>query len=417
MPRVVVVGGGFGGLLATRGLNRSDLQVTLVDRQNYFLFQPLAYQVATGSLASVEIALPLRQALRRRSNVHVVLGEAAAFDLDARTVTVRDLANGGDETLTYDVLAVAAGAQYSYFGHEEWAEHAHELKTLEGALDLRDEILLAFEAADVEPDEARRAAWLTFVVVGAGPTGVEMAGQIAELARDALPQEFRVIDTRRARVLLVEAGPRVLASYSKRLSASAARQLRSLGVEPLLGTSVVGVDADGVEVESGGERRRIEARTKIWAAGVAASPLAGLLASAAGAETDRAGRVVVSRELTLPGHPDVFAFGDMAAVEGMPLPGIAPVAMQQGRHVARSIRDGSRTPFVYRDKGELATIGQSLAVGVVKRVPVTGFVAWALWLGVHIFYLVGFENRVLVLTRWAFAYVTRGRNARVIHRR
>jgi NADH dehydrogenase len=418
MPRVVIVGGGFGGLLAARGLDRPDLHVTVVDRQNYFLFQPLAYQVATGSLASVEIALPLRQALRRRKNVHVVLGDVTGFDLDRRTVAVRRLPNGGDEELGYDVLAVAAGAQYSYFGHDEWAAHAHELKTLEGALELRDEILLAFEAADVEPDPATRDAWLTFVVVGAGPTGVEMAGQIAELSRDVLPHEFSGVDTRRARVLLVEAGDRVLSSFSQRLSASAEGQLRSLGVEPLLRTTVVGVDASGVEVEAAdGTRRRIETRTKVWAAGVAASPLAARLAEAAGAEMDRAGRIVVRDDLTVPGRPEVFAFGDMAAVGGRRLPGIAPVAMQQGRHVARSIRTNTRTPFVYDDKGELATIGRSRAVGVVKGVPVTGVVAWALWLGVHIAYLVGFQNRVLVLTRWAFAYATRGRNARIIHRR
>jgi NADH dehydrogenase len=417
VPRVVVVGGGFGGLLAARGLDRADLQVTLVDRQNYFLFQPLAYQVATGSLASAEIALPLRQALRRRKNVHVLLGEVTGFDLDARTVSVRHLPNGGAEAIPYDVLVVSAGAQYSYFGHDEWAAHAQALKTLDGALDLRDEILLAFEAADVEPDAAARTAWLTFVVVGAGPTGVEMAGQIAELARDVLPREFRGVDTRQARVLLVEAGDRVLATYSQRLSESAERQLRSLGVEPLLRTTVVGIDADGVEVESAGGRRRIQAHTKIWAAGVAASPLAQALADASGGETDRAGRLVVQRDLTIPGHPEVFALGDMAAVADLRLPGIAPVAMQQGRHVARSIRDGTRTPFVYRDKGELATIGRSRAVGVVKGLPVTGFVAWALWLAVHIAYLAGFQNRVLVLTRWTFSYLTRGRNARVIHRR
>jgi NADH dehydrogenase len=417
VPRVVVVGGGFGGLLAARGLDRADLQVTLVDRQNYFLFQPLAYQVATGSLASAEIALPLRQALRRRKNVHVLLGEVTGFDLDARTVSVRHLPNGGAEAIPYDVLVVSAGAQYSYFGHDEWAAHAQALKTLEGALDLRDEILLAFEAADVEPDAAARTAWLTFVVVGAGPTGVEMAGQIAELARDVLPREFRGVDTRQARVLLVEAGDRVLATYSQRLSESAERQLRSLGVEPLLRTTVVGIDADGVEFESAGGRRRIQAHTKIWAAGVAASPLAQALADASGGETDRAGRLVVQRDLTIPGHPEVFALGDMAAVADLRLPGIAPVAMQQGRHVARSIRDGTRTPFVYRDKGELATIGRSRAVGVVKGLPVTGFVAWALWLAVHIAYLAGFQNRVLVLTRWTFSYLTRGRNARVIHRR
>ena len=413
MQRVVIVGGGFGGLLAARGLRRADAEVTLVDRQNFFLFQPLAYQVATGSLSSVEVAIPLRTALRRQSNARVILGEATAFDLAARTVTVSHLPNGTDLQLPYDVLAVAAGSRYSYFGHDDWAEHAPELKTLEGALDLRDRILLAFESAEVETDEAARRAWLTFVVVGAGPTGVEMAGQIAELARDVLPREYRDVDTRRARVLLVEAGGRVLPAFGERLSRSAEAQLRSLGVTPLLENAVTAIDADGVVLSSG---ERIPARTKVWAAGVAASPLAQLLAAATGAELDRAGRIVVEPDLTLPGHPEVFAFGDMTAVRGRELHGVAPVAMQQGRHVARSVREGTRTPFSYNDKGELATIGRARAVGTIKGLPVTGFLAWALWLGIHIVYLVGFQNRLLVLTRWAFAYATRGRGARVIHR-
>ncbi|HEY0414975.1 MAG TPA: NAD(P)/FAD-dependent oxidoreductase [Gaiellaceae bacterium] len=411
--RVVIVGGGFGGLLAARGLRTADVRVTLVDRQNFFLFQPLVYQVATGALSSVEVATPLRAALRRQRNASVVLGEVTAFDLDARTVRVSGLPSGGESVLPYDVLAVAAGSRYSYFGHDEWAAFAPELKTLDGALELRDRILLAFESAEVETDEDARRAWLTFVVVGAGPTGVEMAGQIAELARDVLPREYRDVDTRRARVLLVEAGDRVLAAFTPRLSRSAERQLRSLGVEPLLRSPVTAIDADGVDLAAG---TRIEARTKIWAAGVAASPLAGLLAEPSGAKLDRAGRIVVEPDLTLPGHPEVFVFGDMAAVRGRDLHGVAPVAMQQGRHVARSIRTGRREPFAYNDKGELATIGRARAVGTIKGVPLTGFVAWALWLGIHVLYLVGVQNRVLVLTRWAFAYFTRGRGARVIHR-
>jgi NADH dehydrogenase len=410
VQRVVIVGGGFGGLLAARGLRGADVEVTLVDRQNYFLFQPLAYQVATGSLSSVEIATPLRTALRRARNVRVVLGDAVGFDLEARTVALDEQPTGQRVELPYDVLAVAGGSRYSYFGHDEWAEFAPELKTLDGALDLRDRVLLAFEAAEVETDDAARAAWLTFVVVGAGPTGVEMAGQIAELARDVLPREYRDVDTRRARVLLVEAGGRVLSAFSDRLSRSAEGQLRSLGVTPLLRTT------DAVEVEADGRRERIPSRTKVWAAGVAAAPVAGLLAQAAGAETDRAGRLVVEPDLTVGGHRGVFAFGDMVAVRGQELHGVAPVAMQQGRHVARSIREDTRTPFRYRDKGELATIGRARAVGTIKGFPLSGFVAWAAWLGVHIVYLVGVQNRVLVLTRWAFAYFTRGRAARVIHR-
>jgi NADH:ubiquinone reductase (H+-translocating) len=416
--RVVVVGGGFGGLLTVRGLKGADVEVTLVDRQNFFLFQPLVYQVATGSLSSVEVAVPLRQALRRQRNARVLLGEVTGFDLEAQTVEVGGLPSGeGTITLGYDVLAVAGGTRYSYFGHDEWAPYAPELKTLDGALDLRDRILSAFEAAEVADDAAEREAWLTFVVVGAGPTGVEMAGQIAELARDVLPREYRRIDTRTARVLLVEAGARVLSAFSESLSASADRQLRSLGVTPVLMTTVVGIDELSVELEHpGGGRERVASRTKVWGAGVAASPLARLLAEAAGGETDRAGRIVVEPDLTVARRRDVFAFGDMAVVRGLDLHGVAPVAMQQGRHIARMIRDGKREPFHYTDKGELATIGRSRAVGVVKGIPVRGFVAWAMWLGIHIVYLVGFQNRVLVLTRWAFAYLTRGRGARIIHR-
>jgi len=419
VERVVIVGGGFGGLIATRRLRRADVEVTLVDRQNFFLFQPLAYQVATGSLSSVEVAIPLRQALRRQRNARVVLGEVTAIDAAARTVTVGDLPAGeGVIELPYDVLAVSGGSRYSYFGHDDWAPFAPELKSLDGALELRDRILLAFEAAELEPDDDARQAWLTFAVVGAGPTGVEMAGQIAELARDVLPREYREVDTRRARVLLVEAGDRVLSAFSERLSASAEKQLRSLGVAPVLRTTVVGIDEGSIEVEPrDGARERIPARTKIWAAGVAATPVARLVAEATGAELDRQGRIVVEPDLTVPGHRDVFAFGDMVVLRGQELHGVAPVAMQQGRHVARSIRRKEREPFRYTDKGELATIGRSRAVGTLKGIPVTGFIAWALWLGIHIVYLVGFQNRVVVLTRWAFAYFTRGRGARVIHRR
>jgi NADH:ubiquinone reductase (H+-translocating) len=410
---VVVVGGGFGGLLAVRGLKRADVDVTLVDRQNFYLFQPLVYQVATGSLSSVEVAVPLRQILRRQRNARVLIGEVASLDLDARRVSVRNLPNGDSLSLEYDTLVVAGGSRYSYFGHDEWAPYAPELKSLDGALDLRDRILLAFEAAEVEQDEAARAAWLTFVVVGAGPTGVEMAGQIAELGKDVLHAEYRAMDTRATRVLLVEATDRVLRAFPPSLSRSGEQQLRSLGVTPLLETTVVGIDESSVEVEAkDGTRSRIPARTKIWAAGVTASSLAGML----GRETDRAGRVAVEPDLTIAGHPEVFALGDMVTVRGLELHGVAPVAMQQGRHVARSIRDGTREPFRYRDKGELATIGRSRAVGVIKGVRVSGFVAWALWLGVHIAYLVGVQNRLLVLTRWAFSFVTRGRSARVIHR-
>jgi NADH dehydrogenase len=415
--RVVVVGGGFGGLLAVRGLARADASVTLVDRQNFHLFQPLAYQVATGSLSAEEVASPLRQVLRRQRNAEVVLGEVTQIDLEAREVTVEHLPDGGRMALPYDALVVAGGSRYSYFGHDDWAPFAPELKSLTGALELRDRILLAFEAAELEHDDAARAAWLTFVVVGAGPTGVEMAGQIAELGRDALLREYRAADTGATRVLLVEATDHVLGAFPAPLPRKAEAQLESLGVTPLLGTTVVGIDATSVEVEAkDGARERIPARTKIWAAGVTASPLARLLADASGAETDRAGRITVEPDLTITGHPEVFAIGDMVSVRGQQLHGVAPVAMQQGRHAAKSIREGTRTTFHYKDKGELATIGHLRAVGVVKGVKVSGFIAWVTWLGIHIVYLIGFQNRLLVLTRWAFSFFTRGRNARVIHR-
>ena len=413
----MVVGGGFGGLLAVRGLRHADVKVTLVDRQNFHLFQPLAYQVATGSLSAEEVASPLRQVLRRQENADVVLGEVTGLDLDAREVTVQQLPNGGETTLAYDTLVVAGGSRYSYFGHDDWAPFAPELKSLTGALELRDRILLAFEAAELETDTEARDAWLTFVVVGAGPTGVEMAGQIAELGQDVLSREYRGVDTRATRVLLVEATDRVLGAFPDPLPRKAERQLESLGVTPMLGTTVVGIDATSVEVEAkDGTRTRIPARTKIWAAGVTASPLARMLADASGAETDRAGRIAVEPNLTIAGHPEVFAIGDMVTVGGQHLHGVAPVAMQEGRHAARSIRKGTRTPFRYNDKGELATIGHLRAVGVVKGVKVSGFLAWVTWLGIHIVYLIGFQNRLLVLTRWAFSFFTRGRSARVIYR-
>jgi NADH dehydrogenase len=415
--RVVVVGGGFAGLLAVRGLHDADVDVTLIDRQNFFLFQPLAYQVATGTLSAEEVAVPLRQITRRQRNTRVILGEVVGFDLDARRVVVGDLPNGArGAELPYDVLVVGGGSRYSYFGHDEWSACAPELKTLEGALHLRDRILIAFEAAEAETDEAARDAWLTFVVVGAGPTGVEMAGQIAELGR-TLRSEYRAVDTSKVRVLLIEATEHVLGAFPDPLPRKAEAQLRSLGVTPVLSRTVVNIDATSVEVQApDGARTTIPARTAVWAAGVTASPLAGLLAAGAGAETDRAGRIVVEPDLTVAGHPEVFALGDMVSVRGQQLHGVAPVAMQQGRHAAQSIRRGTREPFRYRDKGELATIGHLRAVGVVSGIKLSGFLAWALWLGIHIAYLIGFQNRLLVLTRWTFSYFTRGRGARVIHR-
>jgi NADH:ubiquinone reductase (H+-translocating) len=423
--RVVVVGGGFGGIQAVRGLRRVPVSVTLVDRQNFHLFQPLAYQVATGSLSPAEIASPLRAVFKRQENVRVLLAEVTGFDLDRREVTLDHLANGRRRTtLGYDTLVVAGGSHYSYFGHDDWRPHAPELKSLEGALEIRSRILRAFEAAELETDEARRRSWLTFVVVGAGPTGVEMAGQIAELARDTLRRDFRSVDTRAARVLLVEALDRVLTSFPESLSRKTEHALRQLGVTTLLGHTVVDIAHASVAIRGpDGERERIDAHTVVWAAGVTASELAALLAREAGLEVDRAGRVTVGPDLTLPGHPEVLALGDMVRVQARDgtlatLPAVAPVAMQQGRYVARAIakRAEGETPgpFRYVDKGNLATIGRSKAVADVKGVHLAGFPAWVVWLFVHLFYLIGFQNRLLVFLRWTISFLTHGRGARLI---
>jgi NADH dehydrogenase len=423
--RVVVVGGGFGGIQAVRGLRRAPVSVTLVDRQNFHLFQPLAYQVATGSLSPAEIASPLRAVFKRQENVRVLLAEVTGFDLDRREVTLDHLANGRRRTtLGYDTLVVAGGSHYSYFGRDDWRPHAPELKSLEGALEIRSRILRAFEAAELETDEARRRSWLTFVVVGAGPTGVEMAGQIAELARDTLRRDFRSVDTRAARVLLVEALDRVLTSFPESLSRKTEHALRQLGVTTLLGHTVVDIAHDSVAIRGpDGEGERIDAHTVVWAAGVTASELAALLAREAGLEVDRAGRVTVGPDLTLPGHPEVLALGDMVRVQARDgtlatLPAVAPVAMQQGRYAARAIakRAEGETPgpFRYVDKGNLATIGRSKAVADVKGVHLAGFPAWVVWLFVHLFYLIGFQNRLLVFLRWTISFLTHGRGARLI---
>jgi NADH dehydrogenase len=423
--RVLVVGGGFAGVQAVRGLRHAPAEVTLVDRQNYTLFQPLVYQVATGALSPAEIAVPLRSIFRRQRNVHVVLGEVTDIDLEQRQVMVDSLPNDGAETrLGYDTLVVAGGSRYSYFGHDEWRANAPELKSLAGALEIRNRILSAFEAAEVEDDPERRKAWLTFVVVGGGPTGVEMAGQIAELAHDALHRDFRRADTRTARVLLVEATDRVLPAFPESLSHKAQRALERLGVTVLVGNMVVDVGSEEVGIRMpSGATEAVPARTAIWAAGVNASGLAAKLADEAGVELDRAGRLTVGPDLTLPGHPEVLALGDMVRVQAgdgsiQLLPGLAPVAIQQGRYIARAVRTRlhGRTPqpFHYRDKGNLATIGRSKAVADVKGLRVAGFPAWVLWLLVHLFYLIGFQNRVLVFLRWTVSFVTRGRGARLI---
>jgi NADH dehydrogenase len=422
--RVVVVGGGFGGLQAALKLARMPIEVMLVDRRNFHLFQPLAYQVATGAISPAEICYPLRRIFRRRPNVRVVLAEVVDVDLGARRVGLRDVALGtAPEALQYDTLIVSGGSQYSYFGHDEWQEHAAELKSLEGALSIRRRILEAFEAAELEPDPDRQAELLTFVVVGAGPTGVEMAGQIAEIARD-VRGDFRNFDPRTARILLVEALDRVLTTFPESLSAKALRSLQNLGVTGRLGESVVEIDEHSVTVRRADETtERIATRTVIWAAGVTASPLAGLLAERAGVDVDRAGRLEVLEDLSVPGHPEVLALGDMVSVRqadgtALVLPGVAPVAMQQGRHTARVVGDrlAGRAPraFRYRDKGNLATIGRARAVADVKGIHLSGLVAWDAWLVVHLWYLIGFQNRLLVVIRWAVSFFTHGRGARLI---
>ena len=425
--RVVIVGGGFGGLQAARGLRSAPVEITLIDRRNFHLFQPLSYQVATGALSPGEVAYPLRAVFRRNRNVRVLLAEVARFDLERREVVLSS-ADGLPipEPVPYDTLIVAGGSHYSYFGHDEWSVHAAEVKSLESALVVRSRILAAFEAAELERDPGRRGEWLTFVVVGAGPTGVEMAGQIAELARDALRTEFRASDPASGRILLIEVADRVLTGFPPSLSAKAERSLRALGVTPVLGSTVVDVDEAGVTIEQAdGATQRVPARTVVWAAGVTASGLATALAELTGAEQDHAGRVTVEPDLTLPGHPEVFALGDMVRVRdrdgsARALPGLAPVAMQQGRYAARAVRarlqGRAAPPFRYRDKGNLATIGRAAAVADVKGVKLSGFVAWMTWLVVHIFYLVGFQNRVLVLIRWSVGFATRGRGTRLITR-
>ena len=416
--RVVVVGGGFGGLQAAQHLATAPVDLTLVDRRNFHLFQPLTYQVATGALSPGEVAYPLRAIFRRHSNVRVQMAEVMGFDIERRLVR---LAHG---SLPYDTLIVAGGSHYSYFGHDDWRRYAPEVKSLESALAARARILGAFEAAETEPDPDTRRALLTFVVVGAGPTGVEMAGQIAELARTTLRREFRSIDSGQSRVLLIEIGDRVLTTFPPSLSRKAAGSLASLGVTLLLERTVVAIDEEAVTVAApDGSTERIAARNAIWAAGVEASSLASQLGGLSGAELDRAGRVTVEPDLTLPGHPEVLALGDMVRVRSrdsdvQALLGVAPVAMQQGRYAARLVRarlSGHPIgPFRYRDKGNLATIGRARAVADLHAIRLSGFPAWAVWLVVHLSYLVGFQNRLIVFIRWFISFVTHGRGARLI---
>jgi NADH:ubiquinone reductase (H+-translocating) len=406
-PHVVIIGGGFGGLAAAQALKRAHVAITLIDCRNHHVFQPLLYQVATAALSPGDIAAPIRWVLRKQQNVRVLLAAARTIDINNRTVHL------DEGSLRYDYVIVATGATHAYFGHDEWASLAPGLKTLDDALEIRRRMLLAYEVAERETDLARRRRLLTFVIVGGGPTGVEMAGAIAEIARQTLAQEFRTIRPEQARVLLIEAGPTILATFPEDLRNAARRSLQRLAVEVREGAAVTGIHPDGVD--AGGER--IEAETVIWAAGVAASPLARSL----GVPLDRAGRVPVTSELTLPGHPEVFVIGDLATLsgpDGRPLPGVAPVAQQQAAHAARNIvRQIQRQPlrpFRYRNYGNMATIGRGSAIADFGRVHVSGFVGWLLWLFIHIMKLVGFRNRVLVLVQWAAAYLTYQRSVRLI---
>src|SRR4051794_36361053 len=422
--RVVVVGGGFAGLQAVRKLARAPVDVTLIDRRNFHLFQPLAYQVATGSLSAAEIASPLRGVLRRQRNARVLLAEVSGFDLARRRVLTTDLATGEAEAVPYDTLIVGGGAAYSYFGHDEWEQLAPAPKGLEETLEIRRRLLSAFEAAETEQIAARRERWLTFVVVGGGPTGVEMAGQIAEMARRTLRREFRAIDPREARILLIEASARLLGTFPPRLSASAQRALERLGVSVLLGRRVVEVDKGSVTVgDAEGTLETIPACVIVWAAGVHASGLARLLADASDGSVDGAERVEALPALPIPGHPGGLAIGAKIPIrrpggEAAALPGAAPVAMQQGRYAGRVVRQRlqgrNSRPFRYHDKGNLATIGKAKAVADLPGIELTGFIAWLTWLFVHLFYLIGVQNRLVVFTRWSASFLTNGRSSRII---
>ena len=412
--KVVIVGGGFGGLAVARGLKDAPVDVTLVDRRNFHLFQPLLYQVATGGLSPANIAAPLRSILRGQKNAQVLLAEATGIDAENR----RLLIDGG--ALDYDILVMATGSRHHYFGHPEWETHAPGLKTIEDALEIRRRLLLAFETAErLGPGDATKP-WMTFVVVGGGPTGVELAGAIAEMARHTLQPEFTSIQPSEARVILLEALDRVLPPYPPSLSEAARRSLQELGVEVRTGVTVQGIDEDGVTVSTGDTTEHIASKTVLWAAGVIATPPGAALSALLGVEADRAGRALVQPDLTVVGHPEVFVIGDLASVEqgGKALPAVAPVAMQEGDFIARAIRrrlDGKPAGrFKYRSLGMLATIGRSRAVADFGFFRLSGFPAWAAWLGVHILKLARFENRLLVLVQWAWNYWTRNRSARLI---
>ena len=416
--RVLIIGGGFGGLYAARELRKAPVEVTLLDRRNHHLFSPLLYQVAMGALAPSEIAQPLRSILRKQRNARVLLGEAV--DLDAENRSVR-LADG--TKLEYDTLIVSTGTHHAYFGHDEWADHTHGLKTLEDALEVRARVLDAFEQAELEPEPEQRRRWMRFVIVGAGPTGVELAGSLCEIAREALPSEFRAIDTSEAQVHLIEAAERVLPTYPESLSRAASRQLVSLGTTVDTDTRVVDAAERGVAIVAApdDEPRWLDAGTVLWAAGVVVARFGRAVAAATDAPTDLAGRIEVTPELTVPGHPEIFVVGDLAAAawtHDRMVPGVAQGAIQGGRYAARAISqrlDGDLSgEFHFKDLGELATIGRLRAVADFRRIRFSGIAAWLAWVLIHIFWLIGMQNRILVMTRWAWLFVTRSRGNRLI---
>ena len=416
MPHVVIIGGGFGGLYAAQALGHAPVKVTLIDKRNFHLFQPLLYQVATGGLSPGEVASPLRAVLNHHKNIDVLQAEVVDIDPAARKVKLVD----GE--VDYDTLIVSTGVQYNYFGNEQWADVAKGLKSIEDALNIRRKIFLAFEAAEREPDPEKRRAWLTFAIVGAGPTGVELAGTLGELAHKTLKGDFHHIDTSQSRILLIEAVDRVLPPFPADLSVKAARSLEDLGVTIRTNTKVTAIEDGAVTLRAeDGTEEVIQSQTILWAAGVKASPMGKILAERTGAELDRAGRVIVAPDLSIPGQPNIYVIGDLAhfAHQGdKPLPGVAQVAMQGGNYVARLIRarlEGRTLPaFHYNDKGNLAVIGRNAAVAELNRLHLSGFPAWVIWIFVHLFYLIEYDNRLLVLVQWAWSYFTRKRGARLI---
>ncbi len=415
LPHVVIIGGGFGGLYAAQSLKHAPVRVTVLDRRNFHLFQPLLYQVATGELSPANIATPLRAVLKRQKNTEVLLAEVIDIDLPNQRVVL------SDGEIEYDTLVIATGARHHYFGNEQWEKLAPGLKTIEDAIEIRRRILLAFEVAEREPSPDKVHALLTFVVVGAGPTGVELAGALGEISHETLTDEFKHINPASARIVLVEAANRLLPPYPPKLSARAAAALARLGVTVRTDAIVTDIQPDAVIIRYGARSESIPTRTVLWAAGVQASPLGRILASATGAEVDQAGRVVVAPDLSLPGHPEIFVIGDLAHFShqtGKPLPGVAPVAMQQGRYVAdllqSRLRGDTVPPFRYRDRGSMATIGRGAAVADLGGLCFSGFFAWLAWLFIHLIHLVQFNNRLLVLTQWAWKYLTRSRAARLI---